>query len=76
GASRQHLSGRLLDMGYDARNRMAVVRFDAVKEAGGRIETKRFESTVAVAAAEASYVGPALNEAANAVAKQVADWVG
>jgi cholesterol transport system auxiliary component len=76
GASNQHLSGRLLDMGYDARSRMAVVRFDAVKESGGRIETKRFESTVPVADAEAQYVGPALNEAANTVAKQVADWVG
>ncbi|HQS70644.1 MAG: ABC transporter [Novosphingobium sp. 28-62-57] len=76
GATNQHLSGRLIDMGYDARSRMAVVRFDAVKEAGGKFETKRFESTVPVADAEAQYVGPALNEAANAVAKQVADWVG
>lgn len=76
GASRQHLSGRLLDMGYDARSRMAVVRLDAIKEAGGKIETKRFESSVPVAEAEAQYVGPALNEAANVVAKQVADWVG
>lgn len=76
GASNQHLSGRLIDMGYDARSRMAVVRFDAVKEVGGKFETKRFESTAPVADAEAQYVGPALNEAANAVAKQVADWVG
>ena len=75
GAAGLHLSGRLLDMGYDARTRSAVVRYDAVKEAGGRVETKRFESTVPVAEAEARYVGPALNEAANAVAKQVADWV-
>lgn len=76
GASSRHLSGRLLDMGYDARTRSAVVRFDAVKDAAGQIETRRFESTVPVADAEAKYVGPALNEAANAVAKQVADWVG
>lgn len=77
GASGMHLSGRLLDMGYDARTRMAVVRFDAVKEAGGgRIEIRRFESMVPVTEAEATYVGPALNEAANTVAGQVADWVG
>lgn len=77
GASGLHLSGRLLDMGYDARTRMAVVRFDAIKEAGGgRIETRRFESTVPVTEAEAKYVGPALNEAANTVAQAVADWVG
>lgn len=75
GASGLHLSGRLLDMGYDARTQSAVVRYDAVKESGGRVETKRFESMVPVAEAEAKYVGPALNEAANAVAKQVADWV-
>lgn len=77
GASGMHLSGRLLDMGYDARTRMAVVRFDAVKEAGGgRIETRRFASMVPVTEAEAKYVGPALNEAANTVAQSVADWVG
>lgn len=76
GAAGLHLSGRLLDMGYDARTMSAVVRYDAVKESDGRVETKRFESTVPVAEAEAKYVGPALNEAANAVAKQVADWVG
>lgn len=77
GASGMHLSGRLLDMGYDARTRMAVVRFDAVKEGGnGKVETRRFESTVPVEDAEAKYVGPALNQAANAVAQQVADWVG
>ncbi|MFM2371351.1 MAG: hypothetical protein RIS85_1073 [Pseudomonadota bacterium] len=77
GASGMHLSGRLLDMGYDARTRMAVVRFDAVKEGGnGRVETRRFESTVPVTEAEAKYVGPALNQAANTVAQQVADWVG
>ena len=75
-AGASHLSGRLLDMGYDARTRSAVVRYDAVREAGGKVETKRFESVVPVTEAEAKYVGPALNEAANAVAKQVADWVG
>lgn len=77
GASGMQLSGRLLDMGYDVRTRSAIVRYDAIKEAGGgRVETRRFESVVPVAAAEAQYVGPALNEAANTVAQAVADWVG
>lgn len=75
-AGNLHLSGRLLDMGYDARTRSAVVRFDGVKESGSRVETKRFESIVPVAEAEARHVGPALNEAANDVARQVVDWVG
>lgn len=71
------LSGRLLDMGYDARTKSAVVRFDATKETpGGSIETRRFESVVDGIDAEAKDVGPALNRAANDVAKQVADWVG
>ncbi|MBB3861675.1 cholesterol transport system auxiliary component [Novosphingobium hassiacum] len=77
GGTGTQLSGRLLDMGYDARTRMAVVRFDAVKAGtDGRIDTRRFESMVPVAEAEAQYVGPALNEAANSVAQAVAEWVG
>lgn len=76
GFSGPQLSGRLLDMGYDVRTGSVVVRYDAVKQAGGKIETRRFESVVPVTAAEAKYVGPALNEAANVVAQAVADWVG
>ncbi|WP_225009744.1 MULTISPECIES: ABC-type transport auxiliary lipoprotein family protein [Novosphingobium] len=71
------LSGRLLDMGYDARTRSAVVRFDATRETpGGTIDTRRFESVVGGIDPEAPDVAPALNRAANDVAKQVADWVG
>jgi cholesterol transport system auxiliary component len=71
------LSGRLLEMGYDARTASAVVRFDAVRERpDGRIDTRRFESIVAGVQAEAGPVGAALNRAANDVARQVADWVG
>ncbi|MCH7629452.1 MAG: ABC transporter, partial [Proteobacteria bacterium] len=71
------LSGRLLDMGYDARTRSAVVRFDATRETpGGTIATRRFESTVGGIDPEAPDVAPALNRAANDVARQVADWVG
>ena len=77
GASGIQLSGRLLEIGYDVRTRSAIVRYDAIKNAGGgHIETRRFESVVPVVAAEAQYVGPALNEAANTVAQAVADWVG
>jgi cholesterol transport system auxiliary component len=59
------------------RSRRVIVRFDAVKELpGGKIETKRFEQDVPGVAPEASEVGPALNKAANAVAKDVVDWFG
>lgn len=76
GASGLRLSGRLLEMGYDARSESVIVRYDAVKErTGGAVETRRFEAVVPGVDAEADEVGPALNRAANEVAAQVADWV-
>ncbi len=71
------VGGQLLAMGFDARTREAVVRFEAMKWLpGGRIETRRFESTVPGVDPEPSDLGPALNRAANEVAAQIADWVG
>jgi cholesterol transport system auxiliary component len=70
------LSGRLLEMGYDARAQSVVVLFDAIRSKGGEISTRRFEHVVSGVPAEAKFVGPALNEAANAVAAEVADWMG
>ena len=76
-SGRMRLYGRLVDMGYDARSQSAVVRFDAVRETpGGVVTTKRFESIVPGISDKPEMVGPALNQAANAVADQVADWVG
>jgi len=76
-SGRVRLAGRLLAFGYDAPSRAALVRFDAVREgAGGAITTRRFEASVPVGNADARLVAPALNGAANAVAAQVADWVG
>lgn len=70
------LSGRLLDMGFDAASGSVVVRFDAVLQTpDGKVQTKRFENRVSGVAPEAAAVGPALNQAANAVAGEVADWV-
>ena len=69
------LSGRLIDMGYDARTASAIVRFDAVRERpDGRIDTRRFESIVPGVQAKAGPVGAALNRAANELARQVAEW--
>lgn len=71
------LSGRLIDMGYDARSGAVVVRFDAIREdVDGKITARRFESVVPGIAPKPKQVAPALNKAANDVAKQVADWVG
>ena len=70
------LSGRLLDMGYDVASGSVGLRFDAVLQgADGQIRTKRFESRVPGVEPEADAVGPALNDAANQVAGEVADWV-
>jgi len=71
------LTGRLLDMGYDARDQAVVLRFDAVLEdSQGEVRSRRFEAVVPGIPAEAAAVAPALNEAANEVAEQVAEWVG
>ena len=70
------LSGRLIDMGYDARSSSVVVRFEAIRSgAGGTVTIKRFESIVPGIQAKPEFIGPALNQAANAVAGQAADWV-
>jgi cholesterol transport system auxiliary component len=78
GVARQaSLGGRLIDMGYDARRRAVVVRFDAIRSDGAAgVETRRFEAIEPGVAPEAEAVAPALNRAANSVARQVADWVG
>jgi cholesterol transport system auxiliary component len=74
---KQILSGQLLNMGYDARDQAVVVRFDAILEDGqGEVSSHRFEAVVPGIAPNARAVAPALNEAANEVAVQVAEWVG
>jgi cholesterol transport system auxiliary component len=76
-AAATKLSGRLLDMGYDAGSGSVVVRFDGVLlTPDGKVTTRRFENRVNGVAPEAAAVGPALNAAANQVASEVADWVG
>jgi cholesterol transport system auxiliary component len=70
------IGGRLLAMGYDARSRSVVVRFEGVKFLpGGKAETRRFENVVPGVAPVGEDIGRALNRAANAVANDVADWV-
>nr|WP_132387423.1 ABC-type transport auxiliary lipoprotein family protein [Novosphingobium sp. PhB165] len=70
------IGGRLLDMGYDVPTRSVIVRFDATRtERGGPITTRRFEAAVPNVKPDVADVAPALNRAANDVAKQVADWV-
>lgn len=75
-AGGERLSGQLVDMGYDARTGSVVVRFDALRTlADGTVQSKRFEQVVPAVAPGPESVGPAINRAANAVARQVADWM-
>ncbi len=75
-AAQTQLSGQLVDMGYDANSGSVIVRYDAVlRLPDGTLRTRRFEEAVP-ALPEATDVGSALNQAANTVADQVAEWVG
>jgi cholesterol transport system auxiliary component len=54
-----------------------VVVFDAVRPGeGAQVQTRRFEARVPGVTADVASVGPALNQAANEVAGQVAAWIG
>jgi cholesterol transport system auxiliary component len=76
GGGRTRLAGRLRDIGFDGPTGAVIVRYDAILEGPGTtIATKRFEARVEGVEPNAAAVGPALNRAANDVARQVADWV-
>ena len=72
------LSGELRNFGIDGATHEAVVTFDGslIRGDASKLEKKRFEARVAVPQIDAASVGPALNQAANQVAAEVADWVG
>ncbi|HYJ29320.1 MAG TPA: ABC-type transport auxiliary lipoprotein family protein [Allosphingosinicella sp.] len=71
------LTGQLLMFGLDSDRMEAVALYDAVLERGrASVATQRFEARVPVAAAQPALVAPALNQAANQIAGQVAAWVG
>jgi cholesterol transport system auxiliary component len=72
------LSGELRAFGVDAGTTQAVVIYDAalIRMDGNVVEKRRFEARVPVAAIEAGAAGVGINQAANQVAAEVADWVG
>ena len=75
GKAARFISGSLLEFGVDAATNEAVVVFDAAKiTRGNPTEKRRFEARRPVAAVEAAPVAAALNEAANEVALQIAEW--
>ena len=72
------MSGELRNFGVDATTSEAVVTFDAalIRNGGQAVEKRRFEARVPVTEIAAAPVGVALNQGANRVAGEVADWVG
>lgn len=76
-AAQTRLTGRLTEMGFDALTGSVIVRYDATLiMPSGEYRTRRFEKSVAGIAPEAAAVAPVLNDLANDVAAEVADWVG
>ena len=71
------VSGQLNRFGYDAQQGTVVVQYDAAlaTQGGTHVETRRFEASLP-ADGTSTTVAPALNQAANQVATQVAQWIG
>jgi cholesterol transport system auxiliary component len=72
------LSGQLSAFGLDGPGHMVVVTFDATlaHEGSDQIQSRRFTARLPVASQQPEAVAVALNQAANDVAGQVADWIG
>ena len=72
------LGGELRNFGIDGRTREAVVTFDGalVRETGKQVDKRRFEARVPVTEITPAAAAVALNQAANQVAGEIADWVG
>ncbi|MXP27594.1 ABC transporter [Porphyrobacter algicida] len=72
------LTGVLRDFGYDAGSSTVVAVLDVTKSgatASDPVTTRRFEARIPGVEAKAGPVGRALDEAANQIAGEVADWV-
>lgn len=72
------LNGELRNFGAVGATSEVVVTFDASLIRGGQaaVEKRRFEARLPVAAIEPGAVAVALNQAANEVTGEIADWVG
>ncbi len=72
------LAGELRNFGLDATTREAVVTFDASLTRAGKttVEKHRFEARVPVTTIDAASAATGINQAANQVAVELADWIG
>jgi cholesterol transport system auxiliary component len=70
------LEGALIEFGAFEDSREVVLVYEAVLTGeGAQVRKRRFEAREPVSAIESGPVGEALNEAANRVAREVADWI-
>ena len=71
------LTGTLVKFGLDPAAMQVVIVYDAAIARGPTgVATNRFEARIPVADATPAVVAPALNQAANQLAGEVAAWVG
>lgn len=72
------LTGELRSFGLDAATSSAIVTYDAslLRKGATAFDKRRFEARVPVTAIDAANAAAGLNQAANQVATEVADWVG
>jgi cholesterol transport system auxiliary component len=69
------VSGQLQAFGIEEATQSAIVTFDAAVVRGDAVQTRRFEARVPVSEITTQPVAAALNQAANQVAADVADWL-
>ena len=71
------ITGTLVKFGLDPAQMQVVIVYDAaLNRPTGGVVTNRFEARLPVADATPATVAPALNQAANQLAVQVAAWIG
>ena len=72
------LAGQISSFGLDAPGNAVIVTFDATlsHEGSDQIQSRRFSARVPVASQRPEAIAAALNQAANQVAGEAADWIG
>ena len=72
------LAGQISAFGLDGPGNAVTVTFDATlsHEGSDQIQSRRFSARVPVSSEQPEAVAAALNQAANQVAGEVADWIG
>jgi cholesterol transport system auxiliary component len=76
GLAEEMLSGNLIEFGIDASRNEAIVIYDAVTMVRGQmLKKQRFEARRPISVIEPAPASAALNEAANEVAAEIADWI-